>query len=130
MTFEDLIEDKISNLIMQVLNAKDVDNVREEYEELKLMISEQQNKYWEFNKDRFNTLYEGHYFDLLDRCIDLQNDSYKVTAEELSKVLKLDDELKQYCKEHIEKDGIVAILKYKQSIAKKELIKNALKLAY
>jgi hypothetical protein len=129
MTFEDECENKISNLKMQVMNANNIDEVKEQYKELKLIVIEKQKRYWDLTKDGFNTFDEAHYYDLLSRCVDFDDDEYLVTAEELSNVLKLDDKLKEYCKEHIEKDGIVAALKYKQPIARKELIKYALKLA-
>jgi len=128
MSYEDEIEDEISNLKHQVMFSSNGDEVVEKYFKFKRMIFEKQCRYWEYLNQNFNNEVEGHYYDILERCICFDIEDSLITEQELANILKIDSGLKKYCEEHTDNDGLIGILKYKQQIRKKELIKRALEI--
>ena len=54
MSYEDEIEDEISNLKHQVMFSSNGDEVVEKYFKFKRMIFEKQCRYWEYLNQNFN----------------------------------------------------------------------------
>ena len=129
MGHEDQREDKISELVSIL---EDESTVQEElvmsYEVMKAMCLEKQKQYWDILSSKFNNFEEGHCYDIVDRLTRFDFEHTYITESQLSKLLLLDDKLKQYCLNHIKHDGIIGVLKYKAPLLKKDVLRKALDL--
>jgi hypothetical protein len=131
MSYEDAIDDAISNSIAAVLGASTPAETVSAYRTFKELTQQHQQSYWQFIRESFENFEECYFYNVLDRVIDINNDECRDTdAVDLAKFLSADEALIEYCKSHIEYDGVPALLKYKTKIRyKKYVIAEALLLA-
>ena len=128
MSYDDHVEDQISNAKYQVINAQTLVDGMDKYKKFKDLVHEQLKRNWQFTSEHYQNFDEGYFYNVLDRLIDLNMDEFnEINVDDLKKFLRIDDELKNYCVAHIEMEGTFAALKYKAQIQyKKDVIKKAL----
>lgn len=131
MSYEDTVEDVISNSIYAVLSASTPAETASAYKKFKVLSQKQQQRHWRFIKESFKDFDECYFYNVLDRVIGINDDECRGTdAVDLAKFLLADSALTEYCKSHIEYDGVPALLKYKAKIMyKNDLIAEAILLA-
>ena len=131
MSYEDAIEEAISNSIAAVLGASTPAETASAYRTFRELTQQHQQRHWQFIKGSFENFEECYFYNVLDRVIDISNDECRDTAAvDLAKFLLADEALTEYCKSHIEYDGVPALLKYKAKIRfKNDVIAAALLLA-
>ena len=117
MSYEDEVEDQISDLKYQVINAQTLVEAKYFYERFKSLVQEQQKRHWQFTSEHYQNFEEGYFYNVLDRVMDLTIDGFNENeVEDLAKFLRIDEDLKNYCVDHVEMEGMVAGLKYKAQI--------------
>lgn len=129
MSYNDQVEDQITNLKFQVINADTLDKAMNVYEKFQYLVQEQQKRYWQFTSEHFENFEEGYFHNILDRVINLNFDKINESdVEDLAIFLRIDEEFKNYCLHHVEMDGMVAALKYKSQVlnSKKDVMARAL----
>jgi len=129
MTYDDEIENEIGYLRHVALQNDTSEEMRlEAYLKMEKLIAEQMERAWTVIGQNFNDFEEALKYDILERYLDFGFAEHNYgTAEGLAQLLQLDAELKRYCEDHINGEGLFGMIKYKERIVnKRELIKDAL----
>lgn len=128
MSYEDAIEEAISNSIAAVLGASTPAETVSAYRKFKELTQQHQQRHWQFIKGSFENFEDCYFYNVLDRVIGINDEECRgIAAVDLAKFLLADEALTEYCKSHIEYDGVPALLKYKAKISfKNHLIAEAL----
>ncbi len=127
---ERLVRDKI-RLADELINAE-IGNKTfiNAYAGYKSIMQERTNLSWEFvGKRHFKDVAEACNYNMLnDLYIATADFEWEFTAERLAGILRLDEELKRYCKMQVGKGAIFGTLKDYKALARTDLIEAALKL--
>jgi hypothetical protein len=130
MGYLDELEDNISNHSAKVINAKSADEARAEYIKFGKLLLQRlsiSNKNTSFTKEEMKAEYCHA---VLDRVLYIYDDEVEVKPDIFVNFLKSDAGLTQFCKEHMEHDGIIGALNYRLQIGnKKAVLEQALQLA-
>ena len=128
MGYEDERQDKLADLIGVLSHVgTSKENLEKSYKEMKRLLEGFLNDYRDVLLNEYSSYEECLYHDITVR-LTVNNLETEISEYQLAKILCLDEQLKKYCQEQIEFDGIMGVLKYKQPLLKKELFKKALDL--
>ncbi len=128
MTFEDKRFDSIRELLETALIESDINLAKQAYIKMKSLQTDYIKKYLNSKNIEEQVLY-----DILELMMSFDsgadNETHIESSEELARIFKFDPEMRKYCEEQIENDGIVAKLEHQIHFKdKNNYIKEALEL--
>ena len=131
MSYDDRIEDLISNLLYEVnSNNIGLSEYQNKYRKARLLMKSQTERYWEFLKDDFRTVDSAINYSVVDSYLRFGlDDCDGGDIAKLAELLKYDEQLYEYCDLHTANEGIAGILKYGIAPKKQDAIAKAIALS-